>query len=121
MFAGPNIGLDVYDGWTPILAQACEEIDAILGEHKQGFHFSQIKEKYGGARYYFDAVSVNSEKLKRIQILLDKAELATETACMLCGSPATIEKYGGWFMCLCDAHADERRNQITARQSGRGS
>ena len=50
MFAGPNIGLDMYDGWTPILAQACAEIDAILSPQKQGFHFSQVKEKYGSAR-----------------------------------------------------------------------
>lgn len=50
MFVGPNIGLDMYDGWTPILAQACAEIDAILSPQKQGFHFSQVKEKYGSAR-----------------------------------------------------------------------
>ncbi|AMM24565.1 hypothetical protein [Variovorax sp. PAMC 28711] len=115
MFEGPNIGLDMYEGWTPILAQACAEIDAILGEHKQGFHFSQLKEKYGSARYYFDAGSVDNEALERIQIALDQAEQATETACMCCGSPAVIEKYGGWFLCLCDAHAVERRAKILER------
>ncbi|RYH53080.1 MAG: hypothetical protein EON54_13980 [Alcaligenaceae bacterium] len=116
MFTGPNIGLDMYEGWTSILEQACAEIDAILGERRQGFHFSQIKEKYGSARYYFDADTVDSEALQRIQALLDHAESATETACMLCGRPATIEKYGGWFLCLCDVHASERQEEIKRRR-----
>jgi hypothetical protein len=120
MFAGPNIGLDMYDGWTQILAQACGEIDAILGENKRRFHFSQNKEKYGSARYYYNSESLGSEELQRIQTLLDQAELATETACMLCGRPATIEKHGGWFLCLCTAHADEHRDRISARRSGLG-
>lgn len=116
MFAGPNIGLDMYEGWTPILAQACAEIDAILGEQKQGFHFSQLKEKYGSARYYFEAAMMNSEALQRIEALLDQAERATETACMLCGRPATIENFEGWFLCLCEKHAGERLEQIRVRR-----
>lgn len=120
MFAGTNIGLDMYDGWTQILAQACAEIDAVLGENKRCFHFSQFKEKYGSARYYYDSESLGSEELQRIQTLLDQAELATETACMLCGSPATIEEHGGWFLCLCNVHADEHRDRISARRPGFG-
>ncbi|RYH66098.1 MAG: hypothetical protein EON54_05205 [Alcaligenaceae bacterium] len=112
MFTGLNIGLDLYEGWMPILEQVCAEIDAILGERKQGFHFSQIKEKYGSARFYFDADTVEGDILQRIQTLLDRAESATETACMLCGRPASIEKYGRWFLCLCDVHASERRGEI---------
>ena len=105
MFAGPNIGLDLYERWTPILAQACAEIDAILGQHKQGFHFSQIKEKYGSARYYFEAAMVEGEALNRIEASLDQAERATATVCMLCGSlPLLKTMEGGYCACAKSTH-----------------
>ena len=115
MFVGPNIGLEMYDGWTPILARACAEIDTILGPQNRGFHFFQIKEKYGSARYYFEADELGGEALQKIQIVLDRAESATEIACMLCGRPANIENYGRWFLCLCEVHAGERRDQLEGR------
>lgn len=52
MFEGPHIGLDFHEGWMPILAAACEKVEAALGPDKAGFHFTQIKEKYGSARFY---------------------------------------------------------------------
>lgn len=112
MFEGPNIGLDLCDGWLPILTVACEKVDAILGPDKAGFFFHQIKEKYGGARFYFGGSATMTEEIwKAIQAVLDNAETATETACMRCGAPAQIELYGTWYACLCQVHAEERRSQ----------
>ena len=53
MFEGENIGLSLYRGWLPILVWACEEIDAVLGANKRGFHWTQIKEKFGSGRFYY--------------------------------------------------------------------
>lgn len=116
MFTGANIGLDLYEGWNTSLVAACDSIDALLGDEKAGFHFSQIKEKYGSARYYFEAESLDFEVEQRIQDQLDKAELATESTCMLCGAPACIENHGGWFLCLCDVHASERKAEGIRRR-----
>ena len=53
MFEGKNISFDFYRGWMSILAQACEEIDHALGPDKRSFHWVQIKEKFGSARFYY--------------------------------------------------------------------
>jgi hypothetical protein len=53
MFDGPNIGISIPRGWIKIFAQLCEDIDHSLGIDKQDFHFTQCKEKFGGARWYW--------------------------------------------------------------------
>lgn len=53
MFDGRNIGISIPHGWMPIFEQLCEDIDRCLGTDKQGFHFTQGKEKFGSARWYW--------------------------------------------------------------------
>lgn len=67
MFASPNLGLDIYRGWLPDFIDACEQIDVVLGGDKRGFHWRQIKEKYGFARYYFRTDSVVRPEQSRFQ------------------------------------------------------
>ncbi|NPC59345.1 hypothetical protein [Caenimonas soli] len=54
MFAGENIGLSFCRGWFPLFTQLCEEIDALLGPDKRGFHWVQLKEKFGSARFNWE-------------------------------------------------------------------
>lgn len=53
MFAGPDIGISIPQGWMEIFARLCEDIDRCLGADRQGFHFTQCKEKFGSARWYW--------------------------------------------------------------------
>lgn len=52
-FEGARLGLYLCAGWMDLFEKLCEGIDQALGEHKRGFHWDQIKEKYGSARFYF--------------------------------------------------------------------
>ncbi len=108
MFEGPNVGIDLYDGWLPTIAGVCDAVDKLLGTDKAGFHFSQLKEKYGSARIYWESKILDREVEKGITRLIDDAEKATESLCMVCGASAEIKKYGGWFACLCEVHGRER-------------
>ncbi|WP_155831681.1 hypothetical protein [Hylemonella gracilis] len=45
--------MDVAKGWMPIFAKLCADVDQTLGQDKLGFHWSQIKEKFGSARFYY--------------------------------------------------------------------
>lgn len=108
MFEGANIGIDLHDGWLPTFAAACDAVDKLLGVDKAGFHFSQVKEKFGSARIYWESKVLDKEVEKGITRLIDGAEKATESLCMVCGAPAEIKKYGGWFACLCEVHGRER-------------
>lgn len=53
MFSGENVGFSFCRGWFPLFTQLCEDIDALLGPDKRGFHWVQLKEKFGSARFYW--------------------------------------------------------------------
>ena len=41
MFEGGNIGISIPKGWMPEFAKLCEQIDELLGDDKDGFHWRQ--------------------------------------------------------------------------------
>lgn len=51
-FAGENIGIEFYRGWMDLFSRLCFAIDEALGDDKRGFHWSQVKEKWGAMRAY---------------------------------------------------------------------
>jgi hypothetical protein len=53
MFDGPNIGITIHRGWIELFANVCVEVDVILYTDKRGFHWTQVKEKFGMARWYW--------------------------------------------------------------------
>jgi hypothetical protein len=122
------IGYEFYPGWMPVLAQACEAIDQVLGEDKRGFHWVQLKEKFGTGRFYY-AFAKADRAPQRVDIIgagrlqafathpmaedgvekaifeiVREAEAATCSRCMVCGAPATVKSYGGWLGTLCEKH-----------------
>ena len=52
-FSNPVLGVAVAKGWMPVFAQLCADIDQLLGADHFGFHWSQVKEKFGSARFYY--------------------------------------------------------------------
>ena len=137
-FAGPHIGLSFYRGWMPVFAQLCADIDAQLGSNKRGFHWVQLKEKFGAARWYCEMdlllesneaaedlthlsiaqVNERFERLvnpqdwalhQRIYALKREAEARTQTACIVCGELAEVDRGTGHYLVLCPEHARQRR------------
>lgn len=53
-FSAPVLGIAMAKGWGVVFAQLCADVDQVLGENKRGFHWSQVKEKFGSARFYFE-------------------------------------------------------------------
>lgn len=132
MFKGPHIGLNHFTGWFPTFVQLCVAIDAVLGPDKRGFHWVQIKEKFGGARFnhamdlrlapvgeYFD-VERDFEPdtlVAFICALIDEAESITAKRCIRCGKPAKAMDLDGYVWTLCREHrppAGMQRAQIKA-------
>lgn len=52
-FQEPKLGISLAKGWARRFSRLCQEIDDVLGEDKQGFHWIQVKEKFGSPRFYF--------------------------------------------------------------------
>ena len=137
MFAGQNIGFAFYRGWFEMFVQLCADIDAALGENRRGFHWVQIKEKFGSYRLYYSmqqdagVTSISYEAVpgpghvglrpraepvdagapaspaQRIRQLVNQAEDATTGMCMACGAPARVKSYGGNYLNLCGRHAPD--------------
>lgn len=60
----------------------------------------QIKEKFGGLRFYYSGGDDTIDGMVRI------AEAWASRTCETCGHPGEL-RYGGWVRTLCDYHEEE--------------
>jgi hypothetical protein len=131
MFEGQNIGISFMKGWFILFAKLCQDIDAVLGEDKHGFHWTQCKEKFGSARFYwgmkghqsstyvdimtpdgfFGAVNKPAKKgspvdliAQQIDALVEAATKATNIACIVCGELGNRTNHDGYMLVLCKKH-----------------
>ena len=104
MFTGPAISLEFYKGWFPILAGLCLEIDQMLGEHRESFHWVQIKEKFGVMRLHFELDGAPDPLWKILQELVSQAGQESARCCMVCGEPAWLNHQSAWMVTVCEVH-----------------
>lgn len=128
MFANPYGGFAVGKGWWPILQALCSQIDAhtkwrnntrkaLLKDnpYKQKIpkevtpvKVAQIKEKFGGLRFYYDGGDDTIDGMVRM------AEVWASCSCEECGKPGK-SRDGGWIKTLCDEHEAERQARYKER------
>jgi hypothetical protein len=114
MFSGPYGGIAVDTGWWPIIASLCAGIQHHLDwKNRQSqlvpqVTVGQIKEKFGGLRFYYDGGDDVINGMVRM------AETWAGHACEECGAPGT-SRDGGWIKTLCDTHHNLRESR---KQSG---
>ena len=133
MFAGQYGGFCVGPGWWPILKSLCHNIQSHIDwnnetrerllkdnpyghkipEEVQQVRVRQIKEKFGGLRFYYDGGD------NQIYGMVRMAESWAAYSCEECGKPGK-QRGGGWIKTLCDEHAAEReaRYEKMAREDG---
>lgn len=85
-------------GWWPIIAELDRAIAAIAPDYE----VQQIKEKFGGLRYYYGVGDAGFDP--RIDELIDAAEREAAHTCEFCGAPGRARS-GGWIKTTCDQHA----------------
>ena len=91
------------EGWRDLLDRACIRIRAALEAHGGSFKFTEIKEKYGTARLYWEgALSEGAEE--KVDEAIDLAQAASGCTCEQCGQPGRLFNRGGWFATACDEH-----------------
>jgi hypothetical protein len=114
MFAEPYGGFAVGPGWWPILEALCSQIQHHIDwKNKKSMivpqvNVAQIKEKFGGLRFYYDGGD------EYISGLVSMAESWAACSCETCGAPGE-RRSGGWIRTLCDKHEEERT--IVKKQS----
>jgi len=101
-----NCYIDVQEGWFPIVDRLCTKIEnayqKLSSEEKEKadeegyYQAAQIKEKYGGLRFYI------CPETREISKWIREAEAACDSLCEYCGAVGSLRK-GGWLKTLCDS------------------
>ena len=123
-----------------LFAQLCDDIDEELGADKRRFRWVQLKQKYGSAHFYYRMEGVlgaeegegglshlsakeidernrrladpNEIALRqRIEVLKQKAEARTQTACIVCGKLGEVDRRKGIYLVACPEHARQRQGE----------
>ena len=93
-------------GWYQLIL----ELDAKIGSLEPRYRVEQIKEKFGGLRFYYDQMSINDEARERVDKLVEVAEQRSYTICEVCGvsdSTVTTTRDGYWVKTLCTDHREQ--------------
>ena len=104
-----GFGIECGEGWNNILDKLCTKIEKILDSDQQDlklhFYIIQIKEKFGGLRFYTSCHTDEIEKCIR------EAENESYKICEYCGK---LGKYysNGWHRTLCDKCEAERNKKF---------
>jgi len=76
-------------GWASLVERLWKLCD------EQNIHIMQIKEKFGGLRFYIGGAT------KEVFDIIDEVEAQSFTICEYCGKPGR-PRDGGWIKTLCD-------------------
>jgi hypothetical protein len=122
MYSEPYGGVCVLPGWWPIIEALSNQIHHYVkwkqeqkekygkGEGCPTVVVNQIKEKFGGLRFYYSGGDDTIDGMVRM------AESWACRSCEECGKPGK-SRDGGWIRTLCDTHEAERQEQIRKRQN----
>ena len=119
-------GVDCDEGWKSLI---CRLVDA-LDRTKVPYRIVQVKEKFGGLRFYLEEgplrldllgpgrrVSMTGKPRKNAEIfkLISRAETRSFTICETCGKPGKPRK-GVWIKTLClRCHRARRKAEAAGR------
>lgn len=92
-----TISADCGDGWVPLLDSLIVDLKALGWDGE----LHQVKEKFGGLRFYIGAGS------KEVHDRITKAKNDSFDTCEVCGKPGALRE-GGWIKTLCDEHDASR-------------
>jgi hypothetical protein len=95
-------GFDHGDGWFDLIWMLSLAIEDELKQHADpNFAVVQVKEKFGGLRYYINGPN------ERIHKLVALTERASELTCEVCGGWGKTRRRGCWLKTLCEKDATE--------------
>ncbi len=97
-------GFEHGDGWCELIETLCARLNTILkDESGASLNVRQVKEKFGGLRFYYDLSGASDEMADHIRQAVDLADAASGHICERCGRPGSLETKAGWFSALCTA------------------
>lgn len=100
-------GDEVGEGWAPIVLKCHRQLKHLDPE----YGIVQIKEKFGGLRYYYESSYDFGNIINDIMDSVVKAaEYNCSISCEVCGSAGSLRMNSGWYKTLCEEHTSEHRS-----------
>jgi len=87
-------GFECDNGWFQLIWDLCTRIEELHPPHD--FEVLQVKEKFGGLRFYTSASS------KKIMQCIHAAGRDSFHVCELCGHKGSLRQRGLWLKTLCN-------------------
>ena len=88
---------EISEGWYPMVKTIIDEL-ITLGWNRK---ISQVKEKFGGLRFYAVDIPDGGD------VIIAKYETLSYKTCETCGKEGSRRK-GDWIKTLCDEHSNDR-------------
>ena len=102
-------GFSCDDGWFDIIWNLSSKLEPLIQKlhtERQDIEYlpraSQVKEKFGGLRFYVTSATDEMDGL------IEEAETLSYKTCESCGNPGQ-GRSGGWIKTLCDTCSEERK------------
>lgn len=122
MFNSLYGGIAVGTGWFHIIKTLCHNIQSHIDwcnaraerypdlcyKPVEQVTVTQIKEKFGGLRFYYDGGN------DIISGMVAMAETWADSSCEKCGNRG-IKRSGGWIRTLCDTHEEQQQQNLKER------
>lgn len=91
------------EGWGPLIA----ELEGRLRDLSPDFTIGQVKEKFGGLRFYANAGDVGEAISRQFYALIREAEARSQEICERCGRPGQLSRRAtyGWYKTVCSTCA----------------
>lgn len=95
--------IDVDEGWYRLVIDCDKELTGV----DPNYQIYQVKEKFGGLRYYVKPSDPNDKDIsERIASIISKYEEIASKTCSATGGPGVLMKsIGGWLKTLNPEHA----------------
>mgnify|MGYP003654101525 FL=1 len=109
IFVQKDLEIDTGDGWYNILDTLCGQIQNLNLLERFNVEATQVKEKFGGLRFYYNGGD------EFIEGLTSMAEAISNRTCEECGSPGT-QNNAGWVRTRCPSYWSDVALQNQAHQ-----
>ena len=115
MLYSTDFYFEIKDGWADIIWELSETITSILeklteedpDDGRDRFEVAQVKEKFGGLRYYVYGWACDGSDA--IFEAIKKAEMHSIETCEICGKSGKTRTSRHWIETLCDEHETEAK------------
>lgn len=105
-------------GWYPLILELSQQIDYLYNRWNLKYnnypYVVQMKEKFGGLRFYIafpEDVSYANEDIEELTKIIDLYERKSYSVCEICSVEGENSMTNGWYNTLCRSCRDERENK----------